>query len=196
MFMMKLLSVRYAVYAQLCFYGGLIVCVILKAQGLSANGGISYYGDHRTTILPYIFALLGAAYFTIRVAEQLVSPELAVAKHILTAIGLLTIGIMVTPDALSKFMDDLHRACGTILFTLQLLLSCWIIGRLKGHRVWPFLLTAMELFGGIMSFIYLAPPKGFLIESQVVFQLGFGCLLIYTLPYLQKDATASLRPKS
>lgn len=181
---MKPSAVRYAVYGQVCFYGDLLVAVILKPQGLTANGGISYYGIYAETILPYILALLGSAYFTIKAAEQFTSPSLSVLKHSLTAMGLLIVGVMVTPDSLSAFMDGLHRACGIALFVLQLLLSFWLIMRLR-YNFWAFILTGLEFAGGLASFAWLSPHHGYLLESQIVFQLSFGGLLIYALRQLR-----------
>lgn len=180
---MKTAAIRYVWWGQLCFYVGLIACVILKPQGLTANSGISYYGNYVETILPYIVALLGAAYFTIKTAEQFTDPALATIKHFLTVIGLLVLGIMVTPDSLGPFMDGLHKACGISLFVLELLLSLFLVVKLR-PKLWLVVFVGIQLAGGIASLIWLAPAHGYLFESQVVFQLGFGALLVYSLPRL------------
>lgn len=181
---MKPVATRYAVYAQACFYIGLIACVIIRPKGLTANGGISYYGIYAETIVPYIFALLGAGYFSIKTGEQFTDPEYKLMKYSLSVIGLLVIGVMITPDSLSVFMDDLHQACGISLFVLQLLLSGLLTMRLR-YAIPAVVFTVIELVGGIASFIWLNPVHGYLLESQIVFQFGFGALLIYALNRLQ-----------
>lgn len=180
---MKRLVVRYVIYGQICFYGGLLICVILKPQGLTSNGGISYYGVYRETILPYILALLGSAYFLIKTAELYTGPEQKVVRYALTAFGLLTIGVLITPDSLSAFMDGVHRSFGVPLFSLQLLFSFWVVFRLR-YNPWAMLLAAVELTGGILSLVWLSPLHGWSLESQVLFQAGCGGLLIYGLPRL------------
>ncbi len=175
---MKPAAARYAVYAQACLYIGLIFCIVIRPKGLTINGGISYYGIYLETIIPYVFALLGASFFCIKAAGQCVESDLKPMKYSLTIVGILVIGVMVTPDSISVFMDDAHQAFGIALFVLQLLLSSWLIMQLRRAAL-TVVFTTVELAGGIASFIWLYPSHGYLLESQVVFQAGFGALLIY-----------------
>lgn len=173
---------RYVLYGQICFYAGLLVCVILKPQGLTANGGNSYYGVYRETILPYALALAGPAYFIIKTAELYKEPSQKIIRYALTAFGLLTIGVLATPDA-TAFMDGVHRAFGIPLFSLELLFSVWLVEQLR-FNFWAVLLTAAELAGGVLSLVWLSPAHGWEFESQALFLAGFGGLLIYCLPRL------------
>lgn len=179
-------AVRYVVYGQVCFYGGLLICAALRPAGLTANGGISYYGVYRETILPYTLALLGSAYFLIKTAELYKEPAQKVVRYCLTAFGLLIIGVLVTPDSVRPIWlwDGVHRAFGIPLFSLQLLFSVWLITQLR-YQLPAIFLTAVELTGGIFSLLWLSPIHGWSLESQVVFQAGFGGLLIYSLPRLR-----------
>lgn len=179
-------AARYVIYGQACFYTGLLICVILKPQGLTANGGISYYGVYRETILPYVLALLGPAYFLIKTAELYTESSQKLIRYTLTAFGLLTIGVLITPDSL---IDGIHRAFGIPLFSFQLLFSLWLVLRLD-YKPLAILLAAMEFAGGLFSLIWLSPIHGWSFESQVIFQAGFGGLLVYSLPRLQKRFTA------
>ena len=181
-------AVRYIVYGQVCFYVGLLVCIIIRPAGLANNAGISYYGVYRETILPYILALLGSAYFTIKAAEHFSALGQVIMRYALTLMGLLTIGILITPDSLSKFMDGLHRGCGASLFSIQLLLSVWLVVQLR-YKLWAIIGTLVELGGGIASFHYLSLQHGLLLQAQVVFQAGFGWVIIYSLPRLMLSSS-------
>jgi len=181
-------AIRYIVYGQACFYLGLLACVIIRPAGLADNAGISYYGVYRETILPYILALLGSAYFSIKAAEHFNATGRVIMRYALTLMGLLTIGVLITPDSLSKFMDGLHRACGASLFSIQLLLSVWLITRLR-HKLWAIVGTLVELGGGIASFHYLSPQHGLLLQTQVLFQASFGWVIIYSLPQLMPSSS-------
>jgi CDP-diglyceride synthetase len=180
---MKHQSVRYIVYGQICFVAGLALCAALRPHGLSANGGLSYYGSYRETILPYILMLLGPAYFFIKTAELFRQPEQHVVHHTLTLMSLLILGVMVTPASLNAFTDGLHRAFGIPLFVSQLLFSGWLAKQLR-YDGWALLLAATELAGGIGAYIWLSPIHGWSLEAQLVFQVAFGGLLIYALPRL------------
>ena len=173
-------AIRYIVYGQLCLYAGLLVCAVVKPHGLLVNDGISYYGNFRATIIPYAFALLGGAYFSIRAAEHLAQPPVKPLRYAFTAFALLAAGELVTPAFASQPVDALHRVFGIALFSLQLLVSIWLVVRLR--YAWQAVALALvELIAGIAAFLYLAPAHGLLLESQVVFQTAFAALAIYAL---------------
>lgn len=172
---------RYIIYSQICLYIGLFICVLLKPAGLTVNGGISYYGVFRLTIVPYCFGLLGAAYFCLKTAMKFDRPEIMVVKYAMSSISILLVGVVLTPDTLSIFIANLHEICGATLFIIQLLLSSWIIARTHyEYRV--ILLSFLELMAGFICFLYLAPKNGYLLEFQVIFQVCFGLLAVYSLP--------------
>jgi len=176
---------RSILFGQLFLYGGLLACVLLKPAGLAANDGISYYGIFRETFLPYAVGLLGTAYFAVRAVGQLPESE----RPLRTALKIYTpliVGIVITPYAAGQWMDYLHTACGSALFSLQLILSGYLIWRLK-YAWWATALSLVELAAGILSLIYLNPTHGFLFQTQTIFQLAFGALLILSPPRLHAD---------
>jgi hypothetical protein len=176
-------AVRSILLGQLCLYVGLVICVILKPDGLSVNDGTSYFGIYRETLLPYAFGLLGAAYFATRARTQL-PPNATPLQQALKVYALLIVGIVATPYAVGKWVDYLHIAFGSALFSLQLLLSCWLIWQLH-YMWWSVALTLIELASGIAALRYLRPAHGLLIQSQVIFQLAFGVLLVLSLQRLE-----------
>lgn len=180
---MKPEVLRFAIYAQVCLYLGLMVCIAIRPAGLAANGGISYYGIYKQTIFPFSIALAGSALFTIRAGLNISNQSIKVLRVGLISIGGLTLGVLLTPDSLSHFFDGLHRGFGSTLFILQILISFWF-SRLLNYSMITILLILAEFIGGIASLIYLAPAHGLLIQAQIFFQLAFGALLIYSLPKL------------
>lgn len=178
---------------QLVCYAGLAVCVLLRPAGLAANDGISYYGIYRETFLPYAIGLLGAAHFAMRAIGQLNPPE-KILHTALKTYALLVAGIVITPYATGAWMNYLHTACGAALFSLQLLLSGWLAWRLR-YVWWSVALSLMELAAGIASAIYLWPAHGFLFQTQVVFQLAFGALLILSLRKLGATSPLATKPQ-
>ena len=179
----KMPAIRYLVYGQLCFYIGLLFCAVLKQSGLTINEGISYYGVFRLTIVPYAVGLLGSAYFCARFASQLNAIRQPFFSYSFFTISILIVGVVFTPDTLGRFFNDAHMTFGTILFVVQLLLSGWIIHCLR-YDAWAIVLSLIELAGGIVSFIYLGPAHGYLLESQLLFQVSFGILGVYSMQKL------------
>jgi hypothetical protein len=169
-------------YGQAFLYAGLFVCTLLKPAGLGANDGISYYGIYRQTFFPYAVGLLGAAYFTVRAMGQLPEHEKVLRLSLKIYVPLI-VGIVITPYAAGRWMDYLHTACGSALFSLQLILSGYLVWRLR-YAWWSAALSLVELGAGILSLIWLNPTHGLLFQSQTLFQLAFGALLILALQTL------------
>ncbi|MFA5004426.1 MAG: hypothetical protein WC498_04090 [Candidatus Saccharimonadales bacterium] len=173
-------------WGQLCLLVGLALCAIIRPEGLTTNNGISYYGIFHQTVVPYMLGLLGAAYFCSRAADKLPSP----LNTALRISALLIVGIVVTPYAVASWVDYLHTAFGSALFSLQLVLSGWVVWKLK-LPWWGIVLFAIEFGAGVLSASYLNPTSGFLIQSQAIFQFAFGTLLVLGLQKLTLDKTPS-----
>lgn len=181
--MINMNILRQIMWGQGILYAGLLVCIILEPQGLGANDGISYYGIHLRTVVPYLLGLLGAAYFCWQAGSRMEQPQLRPVQISLLFFSLLIAGIVVTPYSVDRWFDYMHTALGSALFSLQLVLSGWLIWQLK-YSWWSVLLGLTELAGGILSAIYLKPTHGFLLQAQILFQLAFGALLVLGLSRL------------
>lgn len=169
-------------FSQLLLYAGLLVCVVIRPAGLAANDGISYYGIYRDTFFPFAAGLLGAAYFTVRAIDRL-TPGEKILRLAFKIYAPLIVGIVITPYAAGRWMDYLHTTCGSALFSLQLILSGYLMWCLR-YTWWSVVLSLIELAAGILSAVYLNPSHGFLFQTQVLFQLAFGALLILSLQRL------------
>jgi len=182
---------RLVVFAQICLYAGVLLAVLLKPQGLAANSGISYYGIYARTIIPMATGLLSAAFLSWRAALYIERQDLRPIKYGLAAFAILTVVIVVTPYSFDGIADDLHTTAGSMLFSLQLLLSIWMIVKLH-YKSLAIFLTLVELGAGIACAYYLHPAHGLLIQFQLLFQLAFGLLLVYSIAKLKVTDKAVL----
>ncbi|MBO3745369.1 hypothetical protein J5X84_04755 [Streptosporangiaceae bacterium NEAU-GS5] len=173
------------VSGQILLFGGLVVCVALVPAGLGANKGFSFFGIHWLTVVPYAVGVLGCALFTRRAlrAAAPATPAPARARQAADAFGLLTAGLVVTPDYAENVLAWTHRALGASLFVIQLVLAArlvaWAGGDPLSAAFWLF-----QLGGGVICAIYVLRAEGFLLQGQVLFQLAFGVVLARTLPRL------------
>jgi len=174
---MDLRAVRLLWYGQFCFYAGVIAAIILKPAGLAANDGISYYGHFRYTFVPYAVALLGSGYFCWQVARRITNPSLRPVGLVLKLAALCEAAICAAPVTLTPWLRHVHTTAGSILFSAQLLLSGWLVIKLHFQK-WAIFYATLELAGGIGAAVWLLPKHGFLLQSQVIFQLGFSGLLL------------------
>lgn len=185
---MRSTFVRYLIIGQICFYLGLLLCILIRPEGLAANDGISYYGIYRSTILPFIIALLGSSVFCIRAGLELSKDSFKFLRYGLIIIGVLTLGVLLTPYTLSIFISDLHQDFGAMLFVCQLIISGWVAQKLN-YDLRALGLVLIEFLGGLLAYYYLKPANGFLLQSQVLFQIGFSLLAVYSLPKLLIETT-------
>jgi hypothetical protein len=162
------------VRSQLMLFGGLILCMAIRPQGLGANSGISYYGVHRQTVIPYTIGLLGTAWLTQRALRA------AGRTWFGYGFGLLTTGIVLTPYTVSDLFDWTHTVLGAALFILMLVLSGRLTWALRSDPLCVLLLVT-EFTGGVIAAIYVLPVRGFLIQGQLLFLAAFEALLLRAL---------------
>lgn len=181
---------RLIILGQACFYSGILVAIALKPQGLGTNNGISYYGIFAVTFIPYAIGLIGGAVFCYRSALHITDHALRPIRYALFAIAFFTVIVGVTPYSFDRFTSTAHRLAGTILFTVQFLLSLWLTAKLHYIRQ-GVMLMIIEFVAGIACAYYVNFSYGFLIQFQVLFQFAFGTLLLYSLAHLQPGFTDS-----
>lgn len=139
--------------------------------------------------MPFEISLLGGAVFTWLCAQQITEMDFRPIRDSLLVMAVLTCIVAVTPYAVNNAVDSIHRTAGALLFTLQLILSFWLIAKLH-HAIWAILLTVAELVAGIACALYLYPTHGYLFQAQVLFQFFFSTLLIYSLRQLELEHIA------
>ena len=170
---------RIIIISQLCLFGGLLFCVLIRPAGLFANNGVSYFGIFKDTILPYIITLLGPAIMCFVLAEYYGNTQ--ILKYGLILSGVMAIGLLLTPYNFSHLFGNLHDFFGSTLFVSELVIA----GYLAFHRhfaYWTLLLLLIQFLAGVAALIYLEPKHGYMIEAQIIFQLAFGQLLYWAKP--------------
>ncbi|MBE3009420.1 hypothetical protein IL992_09440 [Microbispora sp. NEAU-D428] len=171
------------------------MCVTLRPEGLAVNHGMSYYGVHWQTVLPYAAGLAGAALFTHRALRDAAArtPSPARLRRMADSFVVLLAGIVLTPYTLGGVVDWAHRGLGAALFVLQLLLAgrlvAWAHGDVAGVA---FLLV--QFGGGVLAAVYVLQAEGLLIHGEATFQLGFALVLARTLPLVAPPIAAPSPP--
>lgn len=168
------------VKGQLCLFGGMTLCLLRRPEGLYANHGISYFGVQWDTVSLYAIGLVGVATFTRRglrsVAFALPTPGRV--RRIADGFALLVYGVIVTPYTVSPVVSWLHRGLGSALFVLQLALASRLVIWTRDRPAAVFLL--IQFIGGILAAAYVLRDEGYLVEAQLLFQLGFGVVVVRT----------------
>lgn len=170
---------HYLIRSQLLIYATWLICILLVPASLNANSGLSYFGVHKLTIVPFSFGMLASAYFILKSLhfqpnEQVKSRWF---NYALRAIALCMVGIIITPYSFGGWFDLAHRTFGISLFSLQLLLALWLV--MFNKRSWMnYGLLGLQIAGGLVSLVYLNPTHGYLIQGQLLFQMAFSAILL------------------
>ena len=164
---------RYFLAGETCLFLGILINIFLLPDGLSANDGISYYSARSTTALPYLFGLLGAAWFSIKLVRSLPSQSHTMVKVGFLAIALLLLAIAVAPYGISSTFEYSHIILSALLFLVQFLIVFWMSFKLRRDTT-GFLFVMLLLLEMYVTVMYLSPQKGYLLQGEVLFQITFA----------------------
>lgn len=162
----------------------LLLCVVLDPNSLSANNGFSYFGAKAVTVIPYSLAFLGYAFFLWLASNQTKPSHQSakVLKVVLIIMALLMVGLTITPHTI---LANLHKIFGSTLFVVQLLTSFYLVVKNgKNYLIYFFIL--IMLTSGLFSWYYLPLNEGYMIQSQLIFQIAFAGILITYLKNIKK----------
>ena len=165
------------ILGQIVLYLSILTCFLIKPSGLTANNGISYFGIFFSTLIPYVIGIVGSSLllFIGLIKNKSIFKDKFISTLLLILLPL-SILLVIFPYNVNNTFSNIHQTIGVLIFVSQLIVSLILAIESKRFNVYLFLIV--EIFGGIISAYYLFPQKGYLIEGQLIFQLGFGLLMI------------------
>ena len=154
----------------------LVICIFLDPRSLADNNGFSYFGAIGKTVVPYSLAFLIYAFFMWLASNSIKQKNQSAKflKIVLIIMALFMVGLTVTPHTV---LVNVHKFFGTSLFVTQLITSFYLVVR-NGRNYLVYFLIFMMLTSGLFSWYYLSLDEGFMIQSQLVFQIAFAGILI------------------
>ncbi len=178
----KLPALKYIVRSQVILYFTFVLCIVLASASLADNSGFSYFGRHKLTIIPFGAGLLASAYYLLKAASSLKDlTQHRLLRLSLTVVAPLMAGIVVVPAIGDSWYDLFHRLFGSSLFVIQLCMASWLVWQARKSPI-NWLILALQVTGGIISLVYLHPARGFELQGQLLFQVGFTIILLKNLP--------------
>jgi hypothetical protein len=173
---------------QSLFFLALAWCLILNHSATAENDGISFYGVYHATL-----PLLIGGYLVAFVGLWITSTHFRVAGvPALTWVGLRVIAVLLfvllaTPYNRGTFLNWTHMIAGVLGALCQLEVALQLVRQSRSFRT--VLGLVVLLFGGVIAAASL-PDWHFeyLLQGEIVFQLGFAwCLIEWT--YALADRT-------
>jgi len=145
------------------------------------EGGISNFGVHRLTIIPFSLAFLACSICLAQTAH-LLKPKTSIAKQFrMILIGfsaLLFLTLLSTyPYKLNQRLDEVHIWTGISLFYAELSAAVWLTLRVLKNRL-GYLLFFVGSAGFVLATLTFFGLIHLLFVSQIVTAAAFGLLLI------------------
>jgi hypothetical protein len=169
---------------QVAFVGFLAVSVALHPGFVlkGDEGGISNYGVHLVTVLPYTLAFGTCAGCSLAAAGRYPSADGAVRwfrSLLVVYSGLLLLTLVSTyVYTLDTGLKDAHVAIGAVTVLFQTGASVAMCLHLRGR--WDWWLLALQVAGTAVAGITLVGLAHLLFVGQAVAAVAFGVLLIRT----------------
>ncbi len=189
-------ALRRYIMGQVGLYGFLLVCTIILPVGTIVNDGLSYYGVHLATIIPYSLSLLLCSGFTMATGRALTRAGRTFRPFVFASylFAVLMLGVLATPHTLNQAFSIAHVLIGNTLFLGQFILIIWAVFKFQRDSL-NFLLLGLLIVISAVAFLSLLQLLPWLFETQISFQLTFGILLVRIL-YTQLSLSATQPPTS
>ena len=152
---------------------------------VAVKRGLSYYGTHLDTIVPYSVGFILCAAFTALAMSRMQRDTLHVRRLRAFLIVFLTllVAILFTPYSVDLVFDWLHIGLSAFLFGVTIIAGTWlalcVVGGLVGHG-----LLGAQVAGGGLSLAAQLGALDYMIPSQFLFQTAFSILLVRALQHM------------
>ena len=171
--------------AEIILLVGLTLDIVIRPTSLSNNSGISYFGIFLNTLPAYVVALSASSYLLARFGLLQVKKYKPV-KFMLMALFPFNVLLICFPYDVNRFYADTHQTFGVLIFVSELLISFYILEKFNKRSINRWLIS-IEFISGLFSAYYLSPKSGFLLQSQIVYQIAFGLILFFNQKGLSKN---------
>ncbi len=178
-------TARHIAIGQICFGFFIAVCVALHPGFVLKwnEGGMSNYGVHAKTVVPYTLALGLVAGFSYSAARWIDRSDAVSARlrRVLVVYGWLVVAVLVSTYfySLNTTLRDVHMTIGTGLTAFAAGASWWMY-RLSGGHALDAALLGVQLLGDVLALATLVGALHVLFASEVLAWVGYGSLLVRT----------------
>ncbi len=175
---------RYITLSQVSLFSLLLVCTATIPSIVTTRGGASNFGDHTSTVVPYVLGFGLCAVFLCLAATRLLSISdrlrIPASRLLFLALLLLLVLISTFPRKVNSTYSALHDYIGVALYLYEFLLSAWLVVN-KGASL-AVLFLCIESIGSVIGFLSLENVIHLLFVGQIVGAIGFGLLLPAAFP--------------
>jgi hypothetical protein len=174
---------RYLIISQLILFIGLGICIVLIPGYLfkKNEAGVSNYGVHFKTVIPYSLAFLMCAIYVFRGA--LLIPLKAVVlvqlRRVLFMFSIILIVALLTTYTykINNVCKDIHIGMAIATFCFEIIVAFWLCYRVHKDKL-NLGLLAVQLLAFTVAALTLFGVLRLLFATQLLTSLMFGIILI------------------
>lgn len=175
---------KYLWFSQVSLLGGLLICCLILPSVATTGGGVSNFGNHRSTVILYILSFSLSALFLCMAARLLLkrSHSLRRMAALLLLLALLDILVLVStfPRNINATYFDLHNDLAIILFAYEFALAVWFVVWRASRKI--ILIFLIEFIGSMIGLLTILQFFHLLFVGQAIGGLGFSLLLVTCFP--------------
>jgi hypothetical protein len=176
---------RLVARGQICFGLFIAVCVALHPGFVLKwdEGGMSDYGSHLETALPYTLALLGLAEFSRRAASSYRGSDRTKRRlrRVLYTYSAIVLIMLVSTYfyTLNFALRDFHFGFGTILILFEVTSSVWMFSLFR-RFMWDGIYLGVQIVGSVLCLVTIVGVLHVLFFAEMLTGAGFAGLIIHT----------------
>lgn len=189
---------RLVLWGQVSFLLFIVLCVAIHPGFvLKRNeGGMSNYGVHALTALPYTLALVSLAWFSWSAASQYhqSDPTTRRLRRILNLYGVIVVVILLSTYVYTRnhTLRDVHFSLGAVLIIFEVSSSLWMFGLFR-RFVWDGIFLLVQLAGSVLCLATIGGELHVLFLAEMVTYIGFAGLIIHTSRCLSAEVSSESR---
>jgi len=174
---------RYLLISQLSLLLDLAICLILIPHYLFARneGGMSNYGIHLRSVVPYSLSFLVAAYYVLKAALTIKARSVTLRRLrlLLVGYGIIFLLILITTYGYktNTFLKDTHIVVTIITFWFELLSAIWLCKAFLSDKLNISLLVC-QFIALIIGSLTFFGAFHLLFTSQLITIITFGVILV------------------
>jgi hypothetical protein len=183
---------------QICFGLFIALCVALHPGFVLKwnEGGMSDYGSHIVTAVPYTLALLGLAEFSRHAASVYRQNDRTTRRlrRVLYAYSAIVLVMLISTYVytLNFALRDFHFGFGTVLILFEVASSVWMFSLFR-RFVWDGIFLAMQVAGSVLCLVTIVGVLHVLFFAEMLTGAGFAGLIIHTSRCIGSEVVTSPR---
>jgi hypothetical protein len=177
---------KYLWLSQISLVGFLVICCFITPSVVIANGGVSNFGNHRSTVVFYVLAFslnIILLYLVAKKFQKLAGANTRLGGLLLILAFLYLLVLISTfPRHISWAYSEIHDYLGILLFVYEFFLSIWLVIKLGGYK--NYLILGLETLGSLIGLLSILKIVHLLFIGQLIGTIGFGLILVVLFPRL------------